>query len=79
MPLPKRTTEQLQLDLAAAAAVRQARKNIKRDLKEGRIDLERVSQSPRTAACRGWEPTNALGCSNGGTGATRNNTYRGGV
>lgn len=46
MPLPKRTPEQRQLDLAAAAAVRQARKNIKRDLKDGRIDLEHAIALP---------------------------------
>ena len=46
MPLPKRTPEQRQLDLVAAAAVRQARKNIKRDLKEGRIDLEHAIALP---------------------------------
>lgn len=44
MAQPKRTPEQRQLDLVVA--VRQARKNIKRDLKEGRIDLEHAIALP---------------------------------
>lgn len=60
MALPNLTPEQRQAALAKAAAVRQARKLIKDDLKAGKMTLEHALTLPEMQRCKVYALLRAL-------------------
>ena len=60
MALPDLTPEQRQAALAKAAAVRQARKLIKDDLKAGKMTLEHALTLPEMQRCKVYDLLRAL-------------------
>ena len=60
MALPNLTPEQRQAALAKAAAVRQARKLIKDDLKAGKMTLEHALTLPEMQRCKVYDLLKAL-------------------
>lgn len=60
MALPDLTPEQRQAALAKAAAVRQARKLIKDDLKTGKMTLEHALSLPEMQRCKVYDLLRAL-------------------
>lgn len=67
MALPNLTPEQRQAALAKAAAVRQARKLIKDDLKAGKMTLEHALTLPEMQRCKVYDLLRSLP----GVGASR--------
>lgn len=60
MALPNLTPEQRQAALAKAAAVRQARKLIKDDLKAGKMTLEHALTLPEMQRCKVYDLIKSL-------------------